>query len=427
MTAFFGRLWIDATIAISFLREGRIQSLMITLGVAIGVAVIIFITALIQGLQTNLIESTLGSQAHIRLVAPDEVNLIAPSADDTLQLIQEDKRPQRLRSINNWQQITDTLDQLPLLTAVSPNVSGPGFVRRGEALESVILVGTDLARYQNIIPLDEYLNSGELRVGADNVLIGSELAKDLGVEVGSKLRLDTGQDDGDSSPSNNLSNNFGSNLSSNSAVVNIAGVFELGVRELDARYVYLDLKQAQSLLNLPGGITVIDLTVEDIFEAEEIAAQVGRLTSLQAESWIETNAQLLSGLTAQSLSSNMIVVFVAISVAFGIASVLSVSVVQRTREIGILRAMGATRQQILRIFLIQGAIFGLLGSIVGSGVSYVLVWSFNTFGPDIFTIPISINLILVTMSLATLTGVIAAAIPARRAAALDPVVAIRYV
>ncbi|WP_414709103.1 ABC transporter permease [Psychrobacter sp.] len=393
---------------------------MITLGVAIGVAVIIFITALIQGLQTNLIDSTLGSQAHIRLVSPDEVNLIAPPADDTLQLIQEDKRPQRLRSINNWQQITDTLDQLPLLTAVSPNVSGPGFVRRGEALESVILVGTDLERYQKIIPLNEYLISGELRVGADNVLIGSELAKDLGVEVGSKLRLDTGQDSSDSSSS-------GNDVSSNSAIVNIAGIFELGVRELDARYVYLDLKQAQSLLSLPGGITVIDLTVEDIFEAEEIAAQVGRLTSLQAESWIKTNAQLLSGLTAQSLSSNMIVVFVAISVAFGIASVLSVSVVQRTREIGILRAMGATRQQILRIFLVQGAIFGLLGSIVGSGVSYVLVWSFNTFGPNIFTIPISINLILVTMSLATLTGVIAAAIPARRAAALDPVVAIRYV
>lgn len=419
MTAFFGRFWIDANIAISFLREGRIQSLMITLGVAIGVAVIIFITALIQGLQTNLIDSTLGSQAHIRLVSPDEVNLIAPPVDDTLQLIQEDKRPQRLRSINNWQQITDTLDQLPLLTAVSPNVSGPGFVRRGEALESVILVGTDLERYQKIIPLSEYLISGELRVSADNVLIGSELAKNLGVEVGSKLRLDSGQDDGDSSR--------GNNLSSNSAVVNIAGIFELGVRELDARYVYLDLKQAQSLLNLSGGITVIDLTVEDIFEAEEIAAQVGRLTSLQAESWIKTNAQLLSGLTAQSLSSNMIVGFVAISVAFGIASVLSVSVVQRTREIGILRAMGATRQQILRIFLIQGAVFGLLGSIVGSGVSYVLVWSFNTFGPNIFTIPISINLILVTMSLATLTGITAAAIPARRAAALDPVVAIRYV
>ena len=407
MKNLFGRLWIDAVIAISFLREGRVQSLMITLGVAIGVAVIVFITALIQGLQTNLIDKTLGSQSHIQLVSPDEVNLVAPVAAGTAQLIQEDKRPQRLRSINNWQQITATLDQLPLLTAVSPVVSGPAFVRRGEALESVVLVGTELERYQKIIPLNEYLISGDLRVGADNVLIGSELANNLGVQVGSKLRLDTGEQD--------------------NTVVNVAGIFELGVRELDARYVYLDLKQAQSLLSLPGGVTVIDLTVADIFEADNIAEQVGRLTSLQAESWIETNAQLMSGLSAQSLSTNMIIIFVGISVAFGIASVLSVSVVQRTREIGILRATGATRQQILWIFLIQGAVFGLLGSVLGSAVSYVLVWVFNTFGPSLFYIPVSIELILLAMLLATLTGVLAAAIPARRAAALDPVVAIRYV
>lgn len=131
-----------------FLREGRVQSLMITVGVAIGVAVIVFITALIQGLQTNLIDSTLGSQSHIQLVSPDETNLVAPVAAGTVQLVQEDKRPQRLRSINNWQQITDTLDQLPFLTAVSPVVSGPAFVRRGEALESVVLIGTELERYQ---------------------------------------------------------------------------------------------------------------------------------------------------------------------------------------------------------------------------------------------------------------------------------------
>ncbi len=383
------------------------QSIMITVGVAVGVAVIIFITALVQGLQSNLIDNTLGTQAHIRLLPPDEVNLVLPPVAGTVQLLQEDKRPQRLRSINNWQQITATLDQLPLLTAVSPTVSGPAFVRRGEALASVALVGTDLERYQKIIPLEEYLVSGQLRVGADDVLIGSQLAKDLGVQVGNKLRLETGQQ--------------------NSAVVNIAGIFELGVRELDARYVYLDLKQAQSLLGLPGGVTVIDLTVADIFEAENIAAQVGRLTSLQAESWIVTNVQLMNALSAQSLSTNMIIVFVAISVAFGIASVLSVSVVQRTREIGILRATGATRQQILRIFLIQGAVFGLLGSVVGSAASYALVWVFNTFGPGLFYIPISVKLVIVAMLLATLTGVLAAAIPSRRAAALDPVVAIRYV
>ena len=407
MKHFFGRLWIEWTIAISFLREGRAQSIMITVGVAVGVAVIVFVTALMQGLQSNIIQRTLGTQAHIRLLSPDDVNQIIAPAAGTLQLLQEDKRPQRLRSINNWQQITATLDQLPLLTAVSPVVSGPAFAQRGDALESVALVGIDVERYQKIIPLKEYLISGQLRVGADDVLIGSQLAEDLGVQVGSKLRLDTGQQ--------------------NSAVVNIAGIFELGVRELDARYVYLDLKQAQSLLSLPGGVTVIDLTVADIFEAENVAEQVGRLTSLQAESWIKTNAQLMNAISAQSLSTSMIIVFVAISVAFGIASVLSVSVVQRTREIGILRATGATRQQILRIFLFQGAMFGLLGSVLGSVASYALVWVFNTFGPGLFYIPVSINLIMLALLLAILTGVLAAAIPARRAAALDPVEAIRHV
>lgn len=380
---------------------------MITIGVAVGVAVIVFISALIQGLQSNIVERTLGTQAHIRLLSPDEVNHIVPPQAGTLQLLQEDKRAQRLRSINNWQQITETLDRLPILTAVSPVVSGPAFVQRGEAVESVALVGINLERYQKIIPLKQYIVSGQLQVSADNVLIGRQLAKDLGVQVGSKLRLDTGQQ--------------------KNAVVNISGIFELGVRELDARYVYLDLKQAQSLLNLPGGVTVIDLTIHDIFQADQIAAQVGRLTSLEAESWIETNAQLMNAITAQSLSTNMIIVFVAISVAFGIASVMSVSVVQRTREIGILRATGATQSQILRVFLFQGAIFGLLGSVLGSAVSYGLIWGFNQFGPGLFYISISIKLIISALLLATLTGVLAAAVPSRRAAALDPVEAIRHV
>ncbi|WP_111886034.1 ABC transporter permease [Acinetobacter sp. CFCC 11171] len=407
MKNFFRRLWTEWTIAISFLREGRTQSMMITIGVAVGVAVIVFISALIQGLQSNIVERTLGTQAHIRLLSPDEVNRIVPPAAGTLQLLQEDKRAQRLRSINNWQQITGTLDHLPVLTAVSPVVSGPAFVQRGDAIQSIALVGINLERYQQIIPLKQYMVSGELRVSADNVLIGRQLAKDLGVQVGSKLRLDTGQQ--------------------KNAVVNISGIFELGVRELDARYVYLDLKQAQSLLNLPGGVTVIDLTIQDIFQADQVASQVGRLTGLKAESWIETNAQLMNAITAQSLSTNMIIIFVGISVAFGIASVMSVSVVQRTREIGILRATGATQAQILRVFLFQGAIFGLLGSMLGSVVSYGLIWGFNQFGPGLFYISISIKLILSALFLATLTGVLAAAIPSRRAAALDPVEAIRHV
>ena len=400
-------MWIEWNIALKFLRESRSQTALILVGIAVGVSVIVFITALIAGLQDNIISRTLGTQAHIKVQAPDEANRILPAASGVTQLVLEDKRAQRLRSISNWQQVVIQLDGLADVTAVSPVLSGPAFARRGVALESVALVGIDVARYQKIIPIAKDIVAGKFRVGAGDAVIGKLLADDLGLRVGDKLRLDAGRD--------------------TVTVVNVAGIFELGVRELDSRYVYLDLKQAQTLLGLPGGVTVIDVTVRDIFSADVVAARIGRLTGLKSESWMETNAQLMNALTSQSLSTNMISVFVALSVAFGIASVLSVSVVQRTREIGILRAMGTTQGQMLSVFLIQGALFGLAGSAIGSAAGYALVWVFNTFGPGLFYIPVSVSLVPIAMAIATVTGVIAAAIPARRAARLDPVVAIRYV
>src|SRR5690606_6993815 len=111
----------------------------------------------------------------------------------------------------------------------------------------------------------------------------------------------------------------------------------------------------------------------------------------------------------------------------GIASVLSVSVVQRTREIGILRAMGTTRRQMLGVFLIQGALFGLAGSLLGGAAGYGLVAAFNTFGPKLFYIPVDQTLLMGATLLATLTGIVSAALPARRASRLDPVEAIRHV
>lgn len=400
-------MWTEWTIATRFLREGRAQSTLILIGIAVGVAVIVFITALITGLQDNIIERTLGTQAHIKLSAPDEFNRVLPPDDGSVQLVLETRRAQRLRSINNWQQLRDVLDDLPQVTAVSPVISGPAFARRGEALQSVALIGMNPVRYQRILPVQDDIIAGEFRVGAGDAVIGKQLAIDLGVAVGDKLRLETGRG-GDS-------------------VMNVAGIFELGVRELDARYVYLDMKQAQSLLNLPGAANVIDLTVEDIFRADTIATRIQRLTGQKAESWMQTNEQLLNALRSQSMSTRMISVFVALSVALGIASVLSVSVVQRTREIGILRAIGITRAQMLRVFLLQGALFGLLGSLVGGISGYALVWVFNNLGPRLFFIPVNPRLLLTAMALATLTGIVAAAIPARRAARLDPVVAIRHV
>lgn len=400
-------MWLEWTIATRFLRENRSQSTLILVGIAVGVAVIVFLTALITGLQANIIDRTLGTQAHIRVQPTEERNRILPPAAGTTQLLLENKRAQRLRSINNWQEVRDVLDTLPRITAVSPLISGPAFARRGAALESVALVGIDPPRYQRIIPIQDDIVDGVFRIGAGDAVIGKQLANDLGMRAGDKLRLDGGQ--------------------GRESVVNVAGIFELGVRELDARYVYLDMKQAQSLLDLPGAATVIDLTVDDIFAAREIAARLARLTGLKVESWMDTNAQLMNALRSQSLSTRMISTFVALSVALGIASVLSVSVVQRTREIGILRAMGTTRGQMLRVFLVQGALLGLAGSLLGGAAGYGLVGAFNTFGPKLFTIPVDPWLLAAAAALATVTGVLSAAVPARRAAALDPVEAIRHV
>lgn len=399
-------MWVETTIAMRFLRDGRAQSLLILFGIAVGVAVIVFVTALISGLQANLVSRTLGTQSHIRVEAPREANRIARAAPGTVQLVLEDPRPQALRPINNWLQVRDVLDRLDGIKAVSPIISGPAFGRRGTAQESVALVGVDLPRYLRVIPLDQNMVDGALDVGSGNAVIGRKLAEDLGLRTGGKLRLDAG--------------------GGRETVVNVAGIFELGVRELDARYVYLNLKQAQSLLALPGGVTVIDITVEDLFGAEALASRVRDLTGLQVESWMQTNAQLMNALTSQSMSTRMISVFVALSVALGIASVLAVSVAQRTREIGILRAMGIRRAQMLRVFLVQGAVLGLLGSAAGALAGWGMVGAFNTFGPKLFLIPMPPALVPLAMALATVAGVIAASVPASRASKMDPVEAIRH-
>lgn len=384
------------------------QTLLIIVGVAAGVAVVAYISALIEGLQANTLAKTLGAQAHISLRAPED--LVAPAARleaGTAVLSDTQPRAQRLRSVANWQALLPVLQATPGVAAVSPMVSGAGLALRGEAALAIALMGVELERYDRIVNLRSKVVAGRASLQPGEAIIGRELAADLGLRVGDKLRLDAGQ--------------------GQESVVSVAGIFQLGVRELDTRYVYLGMQQAQSLLNLPGAATSLDLKLHHIFEAQTMATHISRLTGLQAQSWIETNTQLMNALQSQRLSTQMISSFVALSVALGIASVLAVSVVQRTREIGILRAMGASRQQMLRVFLLQGAMFGLVGSLLGSLASYGLVAIFNNFSAQLFYIPLDPWLAVLAAGLATATGIVAAAIPARRAATLDPVQAIRHV
>jgi lipoprotein-releasing system permease protein len=400
--------WIAAT---RFLREGRTQSLLIIVGVGVGVSVIVFMSALLSGLQSNLVKRTLSSQSHIVLLPPEEIARPldgSESGKSAGPLIQ--KQAQRLRSIDQWQNIRSRLEKMPEIAAVSPVASGPAFAVRGDANKSVSLIGIEPENYNRVIGLEERIVAGRLRLNAGEAVIGIELAKDLGAAVGDKLRLNTGNGANDT--------------------LTITGLFDLGNKGVNARNVYVGLRSAQSLLDLVGGVSSIDLSLRDIYAAEGLALKISAETGLQADSWIKTNAQFFTALTSQRISSNVIRFFIGLSVAFGIASVLVVSVVQRSKEIGILRAMGASRGQMLRTFLLQGGIVGLLGSLLGSALasSFLAIWRMLALNPDgtpMFMIEVEPELILIAAGGATLVGILAALMPARRAANLDPVVAIR--
>jgi lipoprotein-releasing system permease protein len=209
----------------------------------------------------------------------------------------------------------------------------------------------------------------------------------------------------------------------------VAGIFDLGNKGANARSTFMALRTAQSLMALPGGVTTIDIAVRDVYDAETIARRIAGAAAVQADSWIGTNAQFFSAVSAQSLSNTSIRFFVGLSVAFGIASVLVVSVVQRSREIGILRATGITRGQVMRIFLLQGGLLGLGGALGGAllGALALTAWQklmLAADGTPMFTLVFSGALFGWTLALATLTGLLAAVAPARRAARLDPVAAI---
>jgi lipoprotein-releasing system permease protein len=194
--------------------------------------------------------------------------------------------------------------------------------------------------------------------------------------------------------------------------------------------VIVPLRAAQNLLALPGGATNLDLKVKDVWSAQALAQELRRQLPYKIESWQESNAQLVSALNAQSVSTSLIRGVVLVVVVLGIASVLVVSVVQKRREIGILRAMGATRGQILRLFLVQGAVVGALGSLLGIVLAVVMIWLFTRFvrgsdGLPLFVITLPLGTALQVALVATVCGVFAAIAPARRAAAMDPAQAIR--
>ena len=399
--------WI---VAIRFLREGRLQTVFILVGVAIGVGVIVFMSALLAGLQGNFIARVLSAQSHIQLLPPKEITrtLHTTTASEVDAAIVQPPL-QRLKSMDQWQSLLSTVRRMPEVVVASPVVGGSALAVRGSASRAISLTGVESDDYFQIVKLPEKIVRGASRLTGQDILIGMELASDLGVDVGDKLRV--------------------ANAAGVATTLTVSGVFDLGNKGANQRSTFVALRTAQSLLGLPGGVTSIEVTVRDVYAAETMAQRIQAATGVEADSWIKTGAQFFAAVSAQTTANTAIRFFVGLSVAFGIASVLVVSVVQKSREIGIMRAMGISRGQVLRVFLLQGGLLGWGGAVLGCVVGAVglVLWqhlALNADGTPLFPLVLDPVLFAMALGLATVTGLAAAYAPALRAARLNPVEAI---
>ncbi len=398
------------TVALRFLREGGMQTLMIVAGTTIGIAVIIFITAFLGDLQRDLIKRTLGVQAHIVIRPAEEVARPLRTAPSAAALPQVQARAQRLRSVDQWQALLPVLEATPGIKAISPVAAGPGIITRGDSNKTVTIIGIVPAPYVAVTRFNEKIVAGDLRLDPGDVLIGTDLAKDLGVGLGDKVRLATPTSPGDA--------------------YQVRGIYDLGIRNLNRAYAYVGLAPAQAMHALPGGVSSLELAVDELFGAEQLAARLRRTVPHEVESWMQANPQLLAALSNQTVMTLLVRFFLALVVAIGVSSVLVVAVVQKTKEIGILRAMGASRGRILRLFLLQGALIGASGALLGCACGYTLTSVMSNIlrsadGTRLFEARLDPQLYLYTLIAAAALGLIAAMMPARRAARLDPAQAIR--
>jgi len=380
-------------IALRFLVFNKGQTALILFGIAIGISVQFFIGSLINGLQNSLINTTIGNAAHISITS---------DADDRL--------------IENFDRLLSDIQQKDSrLTAIVPVFDQPGLIIDNERSNSILIRGFDLERAEAIYEFSQRLVEGDLPLRTNEAAIGLELAKDLGVRLGDSINVTVLE---------GISDDF-----------RVTGIFDLDVQSINRTWFLTDIRSAQSLFDIDDAITSIEMQVarEIVFQADLIAEELAPIlgnSDLELNNWKNQNASLLTALNGQSISSLMIQFFVVISVVLGIASVLAISVMQKSKQIGILKAMGIKSLQSKLIFLFQGLFLGVLGGFLGIAFGIALAYSFTVFarqpdGSPVVALFIDPGFLIISFLLAVISSTIAALIPARKSAKLDPIEVIR--
>lgn len=393
-------------IAWRYLLSSSITSLLVILGSASGVALYIFMNSLLGAVSDKIVNSVVGSSYHIIVESKDKLPIAIPLPDSVnISDIQKtSEKEAKLENINSLINIIETSDYMK---SYSPTVSGSGFATKGNQTNPITIRGIDQIKFKGILNLENKLIKGQYNLSAQNCLVGYQLAEDLGLEINSRLIIKS---------SKNITSSF-----------IVSGIYDSGIKDINRKQVYMSIRDAQRILDLTGYITAIEMQIKNVFDANIIALALEKQTDLKVSSWMNDNAQVLSAIQGQNGSNSIIKMFTTISISFAIASILIVTSVQKSKEIGLLKSMGADTKTVMLIFIIQGFIIGILASLLGSVIAYlfiqlVLNLPFNQLVNGARTIPVSpkISYFIEASSVITLVGCLASILPARIISKLDP-------
>jgi lipoprotein-releasing system permease protein len=426
------RLPFSGFIALRYLRPKRTFLSLITLisvfGVVLGVSVLIIVISVMTGFERELIRKIIGFESDIMVRSPQ---LIA-----------------------NWRELLARVEQTPGVLAAAPVMQGRVIAEYQNRRLSPWLLGVEPDKQRKVTDFENFIVAGKFDLSGDTCVIGTDLAESLGCSVGDTLTVYSPGNLGvitdelkkaENDPNNKEHIQKALNLVLPSQLT-ITGLFNSGRYVYDSEFVVVPLHIGQEAYGLGDTIHAIQVKTGDPFQADRIKARLNQFlpAPVSASTWIDDNKEYFDAIRIERTTMFFVLIFVVIVAAFGIMSTLITTTVQKTREIGVMKALGAKVSQILWIFLAQGMIVGFFGTLIGLATGIILVQYRNqvrdflaaTFHVELFPaavyqfpeIPAEIvprDLVVICLS-GFLICSLAALIPAYFAARLDPVKALRY-
>lgn len=370
-----------------------IISLISILGVAVGVAALIVVIAVMSGFDNDMKEKIIGTNAHIVMESDYGIK---PSGEFLSKVL-----------------------KTPHVVSASFYLHGQALIKNKENVTGVIVKGIEPRNEERISKISSYIKQGALNFGKDGIVIGNELAARLKLKLGDTISVITHSD-------------------TEGQRLKVCGIFTSGMYEYDMNLVYVDIEKAQELFAANGLVSGIALKIDDAFYAGAIKKDLlARLSSAYTvRTWMDQNKNLLSALKLEKTVMFLILILIVIVACLNIASTLIMTVFEKTKDIGILKSIGASNFNVMAIFAIEGASIGILGTALGTALGTGLCWCLKTYKfislpQDIYYIdklPVRLQIqdISIIVILSLLISLVATIYPARKASKLEAVEALRY-